>query len=140
MFSSKARTKSINMVITVLEPLLYWTYFDLSCQHCEYDIKCICCYKTVLIFQVGGYLSEPYILVDIPIGKDSFVDYKHKQCACTSEGCVDSKHAMTLTILLEYGTYNGMPASKVLMIPYTGIQFIPCFYPCWVYVCIFCCL
>ncbi|CAG2255641.1 RNA pseudouridylate synthase domain-containing protein 1 [Mytilus edulis] len=69
---------------------------------------------------VGGYLSEPYILVDIPIGKDSFVDYKHKQCACTSEGCVDSKHAMTLTILLEYGTYNGMPASKVLMIPYTG--------------------
>lgn len=73
-----------------------------------------------LFFQVGGFLSEPYILVDVPVGKDSLIDYKHKMCPSTSKGCINSRNAVTLIILLEHGMYGGSPSSKVLMIPFTG--------------------
>ena len=65
-------------------------------------------------------MSEPYILIDVPIGKDRLIDYKHKMCCIMDKGCIDSRKATTLLIRLEHGTY-GRPTSKVLMIPYTGM-------------------
>lgn len=58
--------------------------------------------------------------MDVPIGKDSLINYKHKMCPSTSKGCIKSRSAVTLIILLEHGMYGGSPSSKVLMIPFTG--------------------
>ena len=42
---------------------------------------------------------------------------------CTEDNphCVKSRHASTTLYLLEHGTYNGKPVSKVLLVPHTGM-------------------
>ncbi|CAH1794971.1 unnamed protein product [Owenia fusiformis] len=58
--------------------------------------------------------------IDICIGKDTLSDNPYKQCEASKPGCVDVKKSLTELHVLEHGTYEGLPASKLLLRPQTG--------------------
>ena len=55
------------------------------------------------------------------IGKDSSETVIHKYCTPENEHCTHPKSGHTSLIVLEYGSYGGEPATKVLLIPHTGM-------------------
>jgi len=80
------------------------------------------CHET--LFQVYGHVvagSEGNIRVELPVGCDSSVTDIHKMCTTASASCTRPRHASTDIVLLEHGYYRDEPASKVLLIPHTGI-------------------
>ena len=58
--------------------------------------------------------------LELAIGKDSSVEDRSVMCTPDNPHCTAPRHASTRIILLEHGTYDGEPASKVLLIPHTG--------------------
>lgn len=54
------------------------------------------------------------------MGEDSSVRDIHKMCTSDSESCINPREAITEIIVLEKGTYNDQPATKVLLRPHTG--------------------
>ena len=66
-------------------------------------------------------MENTYREIDIGIGIDSSVTDVRKMCVETKYSCQAARNAQTALHLLEHGTYDGAPASKVLLIPNTGI-------------------
>ncbi|CAL8305894.1 unnamed protein product [Merluccius merluccius] len=58
--------------------------------------------------------------IDFSIGKNSTEGKTHMMCIEGTEGCENPKACQTELSVLEYGTYNGEPATKVLLEPLTG--------------------
>ena len=54
------------------------------------------------------------------IGRDGSEPDFYKMCSTESQHCEEPRPAFTTVVLLEHGTYDGQPASKVLLIPRTG--------------------
>jgi len=71
---------------------------------------------------VHGHVTtqEPSIDIDIGIGKDMSAMGSNRMCTEKEETCSSARHAYTKLIVMQHGFYNGNPASKVLLIPYTG--------------------
>ena len=58
--------------------------------------------------------------IGIGIGQDGSVPDFYKMCTSASPHCIEPRHAVTTVVVLQHGTYDGQPASKVLLIPRTG--------------------
>ncbi|KAJ3601226.1 hypothetical protein NHX12_032199 [Muraenolepis orangiensis] len=58
--------------------------------------------------------------IDFSIGKTSTEGKTHMMCIEGTEGCENPKACQTELRVLEYGTYDGEPATKVLLEPLTG--------------------
>lgn len=60
-------------------------------------------------------------MIDIAIGRDSRFDNVHRMCTAESIYCTEPISAKTSAFLLEHGIYNNEPASKILLMPLTGM-------------------
>ncbi|MBN3278433.1 RUSD1 protein, partial [Polyodon spathula] len=57
--------------------------------------------------------------VDYEIGKRTAEGMTHMICIEGTHGCENPKPCQTELIVLEYGTYNGNPVTKILLKPLT---------------------
>lgn len=57
---------------------------------------------------------------DLPIGRDKNITEIHKMCSYTNENCEKPRPASTGLSVLQYGYYDGQPATKVILVPFTG--------------------
>ncbi|XP_062875086.1 RNA pseudouridylate synthase domain-containing protein 1 [Trichomycterus rosablanca] len=69
---------------------------------------------------VRGTVTESRMMVDVSIGKNTTEGKTHMMCAEGTEGCENPKPSQTLLSVLEYGSYDGEAATKVLLQPLTG--------------------
>lgn len=69
---------------------------------------------------VYGHLESKTQTVEVAVGEDSSVRDIHKMCTSDSESCINPREAITEITVLETGTYNDQPATKVLLRPHTG--------------------
>lgn len=73
--------------------------------------------------KVRGRVKEAKMIIEVAIGEDYPGDGAHKMCTDLSPNCFKPRTATTFLTLLETGLYDGRPASKVLLIPKTGMYF-----------------
>ena len=64
------------------------------------------------------------MVIEAAIGEDYSSEGAHKMCTDLSPNCLKPREATTFLTLLETGLYDGRPASKVLLIPKTGMYFV----------------
>ncbi|XP_071375037.1 RNA pseudouridylate synthase domain-containing protein 1 [Centroberyx affinis] len=69
---------------------------------------------------VRGWVEEETRTLDFSIGKNSSEGKTHMMCIEGTEGCENPKPCQTEVTVLEYGTYDGDPVTKVLLQPLTG--------------------
>lgn len=71
---------------------------------------------------VRGHVETQHspMVIDIGIGKDMAIEDINKMCTEDTKTCSSARHAMTKLVVMQHGTYCGSPASKVLLLPYTG--------------------
>ncbi|GAA6103395.1 RNA pseudouridylate synthase domain-containing protein 1 [Tachysurus ichikawai] len=69
---------------------------------------------------VRGTVAESRMTLDAAIGKNSTEGKTHMMCVEGTEGCESPKPSQTLLSVLEYGSYDGEPVTKVLLQPLTG--------------------
>ncbi|CAL8314560.1 unnamed protein product [Arctogadus glacialis] len=67
-----------------------------------------------------GWVEEENRTIEFSIGKTSTEGKAHMMCIEGSDGCENPKACQTELSVLEYGTYDGEPATKVLLEPLTG--------------------
>ncbi|XP_077590774.1 RNA pseudouridylate synthase domain-containing protein 1 [Stigmatopora nigra] len=67
-----------------------------------------------------GLVEEEIQTLDFSIGKNTLEGKTHMMCIDGTEGCENPKPSQTLLTVLEYGLYDGGPATKVLLQPVTG--------------------
>ncbi|XP_052257368.1 RNA pseudouridylate synthase domain-containing protein 1-like [Dreissena polymorpha] len=71
---------------------------------------------------VRGYVHNESTLIDIAIGPLVDQEWPGRMCAVDHPHCSDPRPTKTLFMCLERGTYDGQPATKVLLKPFTGRQ------------------
>jgi 23S rRNA-/tRNA-specific pseudouridylate synthase len=64
--------------------------------------------------------SQTSLTISLPIGHDSSIVDVHRMCTTDKVSCVNPRDANTTVVLLEHGSYDGQPVSKVLLVPHTG--------------------
>ncbi|XP_060748911.1 RNA pseudouridylate synthase domain-containing protein 1 [Tachysurus vachellii] len=69
---------------------------------------------------VRGTVAESRMTLDAAIGKNATEGKTHMMCVEGTEGCESPKMSQTLLSVLEYGSYDGEPVTKVLLQPLTG--------------------
>ncbi|XP_051789294.1 RNA pseudouridylate synthase domain-containing protein 1 [Erpetoichthys calabaricus] len=69
---------------------------------------------------VRGHLSRISMTIDYGVGKNSTEGMTHMMCAEGTPGCTNVKPCKTELFVLQYGTYDGQPVTKVLLQPLTG--------------------
>ncbi|PRD19904.1 UNVERIFIED_CONTAM: rpusd1 [Trichonephila clavipes] len=69
---------------------------------------------------VHGHVEEDTIVINKAIGYDSRPDFSYRMCSSDKEYCIQPKWAKTKLLVLQRGTYNGKPATKLLMKLVTG--------------------
>lgn len=69
---------------------------------------------------VYGHIKQDYLAVDSDIGSDSRPEFSHCMCTSDKEYCVSPKTALTKILVLEKGSYDGKPATKILIKPMSG--------------------
>ena len=77
----------------------------------------------LVFFQVRGEVSLEAcdgITINKPIGQDRSSVDTIKMTTSDDPNCVHARNASSTIYLLEHGTYEGKPASKVLLVPHTG--------------------
>ena len=65
---------------------------------------------------VDGHQQE----VDVGIGHDRTAPEISKMCAASDPNCVSPRSAYTTVYVLEHGSYDREPVTKVLLVPHTG--------------------
>lgn len=74
--------------------------------------------KKFYLALVRGRVEEDRVDIDVPIGNDSECEQRMR---CPDEAqCVKPRSARTRLLVLARGTYDGDPATKVLLAPVTG--------------------
>ncbi|KAF5906825.1 RNA pseudouridylate synthase domain-containing protein 1, partial [Clarias magur] len=68
---------------------------------------------------VRGTVANSRMILDAAIGKNTTEGKTHMMCVEGTEGCENAKPSRTLLTVLEYGSYDGEPVSKVLLQPLT---------------------
>ncbi|KAL0992533.1 hypothetical protein UPYG_G00094590 [Umbra pygmaea] len=84
--------------------------------HCFKDRRATKAYLAL----VRGCVELEQMTLDFPIGKNTTEGRTHMMCVQTAEGCENPKPCQTQLTVLEYGSYDGDPATKVLLQPLTG--------------------
>uniref|UniRef100_A0A8C6WMT0 RNA pseudouridine synthase domain containing 1 n=1 Tax=Neogobius melanostomus TaxID=47308 RepID=A0A8C6WMT0_9GOBI len=74
----------------------------------------------VYIALLRGWVKVETQTLEFSIGKNSSEGKTHMMCIEGSEGCENPKPCQTELTVLEYGLYDGEPATKVLLKPLTG--------------------
>ncbi|XP_020775565.1 RNA pseudouridylate synthase domain-containing protein 1 [Boleophthalmus pectinirostris] len=74
----------------------------------------------VYIALLRGWVEVETQTLDFPIGKNSSEGKTHMMCIGGTEGCENPKPCQTELTVLQYGLYDGEPATKVLLKPLTG--------------------
>lgn len=74
----------------------------------------------VYIALLRGWVEVETQTLDFSIGKNSSEGKTHMMCIEGTEGCENPKPCQTELTVLEYGLYDGAPATKVLLKPLTG--------------------
>ncbi|XP_028842044.1 RNA pseudouridylate synthase domain-containing protein 1 [Denticeps clupeoides] len=69
---------------------------------------------------VRGTVEEKEMTVEFAIGKNTTEGKTHMMCIEGTEACENPKPSQTVLRVLEYGTYEGEPVTKVLLQPLTG--------------------
>ncbi|KAG7335198.1 hypothetical protein KOW79_001794 [Hemibagrus wyckioides] len=69
---------------------------------------------------VRGTVAESRTMLDAAIGKNTTEGKTHMMCVAGTDGCENPKPSQTLLTVLEYGSYDGEPVTKVLLQPLTG--------------------
>ncbi|KAG5880196.1 hypothetical protein JTB14_006629 [Gonioctena quinquepunctata] len=69
---------------------------------------------------VRGLISCEYLDVNISIGEDTRFKVIQKMCTANTEFCTKPRQARTKILVLEEGTYDDYPATKILVRPITG--------------------
>ncbi|XP_028267120.1 RNA pseudouridylate synthase domain-containing protein 1 [Parambassis ranga] len=69
---------------------------------------------------IRGWVEEETQTVEFSIGRNSTEGKTHMMCTEGSEGCQNPKPCQTELTVLEYGSYDGGPVTKVLLQPLTG--------------------
>ncbi|KAK1799489.1 hypothetical protein P4O66_007715 [Electrophorus voltai] len=69
---------------------------------------------------VRGTVAEEKMTLDFAIGKNRTEGLTHMMCVEGTEGCDNPKPSQTVLTVLEYGSYDGDPVTKVLLQPLTG--------------------
>ncbi|TSK87471.1 RNA pseudouridylate synthase domain-containing protein 1 [Bagarius yarrelli] len=69
---------------------------------------------------VRGTVAASRMTLDAAIGKNTIEGKTHMMCVEGTEGCENPKPSQTFLTVLEYGSYDGEPATKVLLQPLTG--------------------
>nr|XP_019962082.1 PREDICTED: RNA pseudouridylate synthase domain-containing protein 1 isoform X1 [Paralichthys olivaceus] len=69
---------------------------------------------------IRGRVEEQTQTLDFSIGKNSSEGKTHMMCIEGTEGCENPKPCQTGLTVLEYGSYDGDPVTKVLLQPLTG--------------------
>lgn len=74
----------------------------------------------VYIALLRGRVEVENQTLDFSIGKNSAEGKTHMMCIEGTEGCENPKPCQTELTVLDYGLYDGEPATKVLLKPLTG--------------------
>lgn len=74
----------------------------------------------VYIALLRGRVERETQTLDFSIGKNSSEGKTHMMCIEGTEGCENPKPCRTELTVLEYGSYDGDPVTKVLLQPLTG--------------------
>lgn len=93
-------------------------------SHCHIKRKNYC--RMFYQNQVRGHMDPDafrHRLVDIAIGRDAEIKEYCRIRTVDHPQCSAPKQASTNIVLLQHGLYEGRPASKILLIPRTGIAF-----------------
>lgn len=69
---------------------------------------------------VRGTVAESRMTLDAAIGKNTTDGKTHMMCVEGTQGCENPKPSQTFLTVLEYGSYDGQPVTKVLLQPLTG--------------------
>jgi len=68
-----------------------------------------------------GHVVEDKIDISAAIGDDSTPEWsKIRMCTPAQSTCINPRAARTKLLVMERGTFNGKPATKVLLAPITG--------------------
>lgn len=67
-----------------------------------------------------GHVLEDQLTMTSSIGADSRPEFSHCMCTSDKEYCVSPRVSVTKLLVLQKGTYNGKPATKVLLKLMTG--------------------
>ena len=106
----------------------FWIYprpFSKKCLRKNINGVLYVHYLLMLIsFQVHGHMAEKYLVIDVPIGSDATYTDVHRMCVYHKDKCEKALSAVTEVYCLEEGIYDTQPASKVLLVPKTGIAHI----------------
>ncbi|XP_062387327.1 RNA pseudouridylate synthase domain-containing protein 1 [Sardina pilchardus] len=83
------------------------------------------CFKDRLVTKaylalLRGTVEKETMTLTFAIGKNTEEGKTHMMCIDGTEGCENPKPSQTELTVLEYGTYDGEPATKVLLQPLTG--------------------
>ncbi|MGH0142023.1 UNVERIFIED_CONTAM: hypothetical protein FKN15_030022 [Acipenser sinensis] len=69
---------------------------------------------------VRGHVKSSRMTIDYAIGKNTTEGMTHMMCIEGTHGCENPKPCQSGLIVLEYGTYDGDPVTKILLKPLTG--------------------
>ncbi|KAM4635783.1 RNA pseudouridylate synthase domain-containing protein 1 [Polymixia lowei] len=69
---------------------------------------------------VRGWVEEETQTLGFSIGKNTSEGKTHMMCIEGTQGCENPKPCQTEVTVLEFGTYDGEPVTKVLLQPLTG--------------------
>nr|XP_055049082.1 RNA pseudouridylate synthase domain-containing protein 1 [Misgurnus anguillicaudatus] len=83
------------------------------------------CFKGRLVTKayialVRGTVAEERMTLEFAIGKNTTEGKTHMMCIEGEEGCENPKPCQTKLTVLEHGSYEGDPVTKVLLQPMTG--------------------
>ncbi|KAG5279428.1 hypothetical protein AALO_G00077680 [Alosa alosa] len=83
------------------------------------------CFKDRLVTKaylalLRGTVEKETMTLNFAIGKNTEEGKTHMMCIDGTEGCENPKPSQTELKVLEYGTYDGEPVTKVLLQPLTG--------------------
>ncbi|XP_046744066.1 RNA pseudouridylate synthase domain-containing protein 1-like [Diprion similis] len=77
--------------------------------------------KKYYLALVHGHINKTHVIISEPIGEDiREKNGNHRMCTGGSAFCERPRDSCTALLVLERGTRNGKPATKVLLCPKTG--------------------
>jgi len=77
--------------------------------------------KKFYLALVRGHVLDQKIDISAAIGDDSTPEWlRIRMCTPAQDTCVNPREARTKLLVLERGSFNGKPATKVLLAPITG--------------------
>ncbi|RXM31964.1 RNA pseudouridylate synthase domain-containing protein 1 [Acipenser ruthenus] len=84
------------------------------------------CFKEQLVTKaylalVRGHVKSSRMTIDYAIGKNTTEGMTHMMCIEGTHSCENPKPCQSGLIVLEYGTYDGDPVTKILLKPLTPL-------------------